>query len=211
MKGTHTYGCGHTAYGYPPSERIMQCIDCYRKAKRERQAGMTTDEIREERQERADRKAVQLRRWAGSHRRKSEEYARRSDSISGMIPMGQPVLVGHHSERGHRRDLSRMHSYESKRFEHSDIADKYDRRADALERGVAVKGDAERKRQKMREELDRVITVGTAVTNCWHGVGEVKRVNKKTYTILFEKYGRKHAIEKTFVKKLERNKNGEKK
>jgi Domain of unknown function (DUF3560) len=31
----------------------------------------------------------------------------RSHQITGQIPMGQPILVGHHSERRHRRDLER--------------------------------------------------------------------------------------------------------
>ncbi|WP_132290495.1 DUF3560 domain-containing protein [Kribbella sp. VKM Ac-2568] len=28
--------------------------------------------------------------------------------ISDHIPLGQPILVGHHSERRHRRDIERM-------------------------------------------------------------------------------------------------------
>ncbi len=32
----------------------------------------------------------------------------KADTIAGMIPFGQPILVGHHSERRHRRDLDRI-------------------------------------------------------------------------------------------------------
>jgi hypothetical protein len=35
-----------------------------------------------------------------------------SDAISEHIPMGQPVLVGHHSQRRHERDLERMHNHD---------------------------------------------------------------------------------------------------
>lgn len=43
--------------------------------------------------------------------RKAEERDARwaaADRISDGIPMGQPVLVGHHSERRHRKDLERI-------------------------------------------------------------------------------------------------------
>src|SRR5206468_3142666 len=32
----------------------------------------------------------------------------KADTIASMIPFGQPILVGHHSERRHRRDLDRI-------------------------------------------------------------------------------------------------------
>jgi hypothetical protein len=32
----------------------------------------------------------------------------KADSIADMIPFGQPILVGHHSERRHRRDLAKI-------------------------------------------------------------------------------------------------------
>jgi hypothetical protein len=47
--------------------------------------------------------------------RKGAESARRweaAQEIAQGIPMGQPVLVGHYSERGHRRDLKRMDGHQ---------------------------------------------------------------------------------------------------
>lgn len=49
---------------------------------------------------RAQRKAAEAKRaFAGAH------------SIADGIPMGQPILVGHHSEARHRRDVDRIHRY----------------------------------------------------------------------------------------------------
>lgn len=47
---------------------------------------------------------------AKAERKEAESAASfaRVDGIAGMIPMGQPILVGHHSERHHRRDLDRI-------------------------------------------------------------------------------------------------------
>jgi len=57
-----------------------------------------------------------------------------ADLISGAIPMGQPILVGHHSERRHRRELDRMHNLHEKSWEATKAAQEAQRRADDLSR-----------------------------------------------------------------------------
>lgn len=48
--------------------------------------------------------------WSNNaHKRSAAAYAR-VDSIMRHIPMGQPILIGHHSEKHHRRDLERADS-----------------------------------------------------------------------------------------------------
>lgn len=69
------------------------------------------------------RQIVRNERRAISHMAKSESHKSRSDSISQFIPMGQPVLSGHHSEKRHRRDLDKIHKAEGKRFEEYDKAE----------------------------------------------------------------------------------------
>lgn len=54
--------------------------------------------------ERADR----LTERAQEAHERSEQAYNRSNAIVSMIPLGQPILVGHHSEKRHRRDLDRM-------------------------------------------------------------------------------------------------------
>jgi hypothetical protein len=64
-----------------------------------------------------------------------ERYGARRDAanaIVGMIPMGQPILVGHHSERRHRRDLDRHDRNMRKAIEHSHNADRAAGRSDSV-------------------------------------------------------------------------------
>jgi hypothetical protein len=56
------------------------------------------------------------------------------DRISGMIPMGQPILVGHHSERRHRRDLDRIDRNMQRTVEESREAQRLHQRAAASQR-----------------------------------------------------------------------------
>jgi hypothetical protein len=50
-----------------------------------------------------------------------------------MIPMGQPILVGHHSERHHRRDLERIDSNMRKGIERSNMAENHISKAGGIE------------------------------------------------------------------------------
>lgn len=61
-------------------------------------------------QERAKAKAERYAKWASIADAKSEAQFNKSHSITEMIPMGQPILVGHHSEARHRRDIERSWS-----------------------------------------------------------------------------------------------------
>jgi len=65
---------------------------------------------------------------------------------------------------------------------------------------VRVKGDAERGYQKIREANDKIISVGDKVKDFCFGLGEVKRINNKTYTIQFEHF--KTTRDKMFVEKI---------
>ena len=53
----------------------------------------------------AANKADKYEVWAGSAEVKAETASRRAFSLVAGIPMGQPILVGHHSEKRHRRAL----------------------------------------------------------------------------------------------------------
>lgn len=63
---------------------------------------------------------------------RSEFAFRKVQSISSIIPPGQPILVGHHSERRHRRDLDRMDSGMRKGVEESKKSDYYADRARSI-------------------------------------------------------------------------------
>ena len=61
-------------------------------------------------QERAKAKAERYAKWASIADAESEASFKKSHSITEMIPLGQPILVGHHSESRHRRDIERSWS-----------------------------------------------------------------------------------------------------
>lgn len=63
---------------------------------------MTREEKRQARIER-------LKNLAANARRESTELFVKSSKMADIIPFGQPILVGHHSERSDRRYRNKIH------------------------------------------------------------------------------------------------------
>lgn len=85
---------------------------------------------RDRRLARADR----LREWAEKRRSKSASAFKTADQAVAGIPFGQPILVGHHSERRHRAALDRHDTNMRKAFEHADMAGSMASKAAEIER-----------------------------------------------------------------------------
>lgn len=80
----------------------------------------------------------------------------KADAISSLIPFGQPILVGHHSERRHRRDLDKIHTNMRKAIEEQEKAQALQHRAEAAERHQEEKQDPGaiyRRLDKIRKDL----------------------------------------------------------
>jgi hypothetical protein len=77
-------------------------------------------------------------------------------AIADRIPFGQPILVGHHSERCHRRDLGRMHASMGKFVELHDEAEALRRRAERAEKSRAVSSDDPEAIDKLRAKLEEL-------------------------------------------------------
>lgn len=74
-------------------------------------------------QEWAKRKAERYLEYAVSADKKSNEYYNASNRHADFLSLGEPIKVGHHSERGHRKMLEQANSNMSKCVEFSDKAE----------------------------------------------------------------------------------------
>ena len=71
--------------------------------------------------ERRERKAERLREWAEKREAKSAVAYDSSRQIMDMIPFGQPILAGHHSQRRAERDQDRITRGMELAYEHGDV------------------------------------------------------------------------------------------
>ena len=80
-------------------------------------------------QEWARRKAERLQGYASNAKQKSDNYYKTSHDLVKDIPLGQPILVGHHSEKAHRNILEKSWNAMGKCVEESEKAESYNERA----------------------------------------------------------------------------------
>lgn len=80
-------------------------------------------------QEWARRKAERRREWAVSAGRKSDEYYEKSNKDRDFLSLGEPIKVGHHSERRHRKAIEDAWNNMGKSVEFSDKASEHERLA----------------------------------------------------------------------------------
>lgn len=82
----------------------------------------------------AKRKIERLEDATLKEEAKSTEYWKKSnDHVSGIVP-GQPILVGHHSEKRHRRDLEKSWNAMDKSVEASNKAEELRQKAQYWEK-----------------------------------------------------------------------------
>ena len=101
-------------------------------------------------------KAERYRELAEKHKKESESRYEQYHNNIMAIPMGQPILVGHHSERGHRAHLKRCDNHMRKSIEHSEKAEYYENKAKGVENNNSISSDDPEAIKKLKEKLEKL-------------------------------------------------------
>jgi hypothetical protein len=80
-------------------------------------------------QERARKRAERYNQYATSAEKKSEQYYEASNKDKDFLSLGEPIKVGHHSERRHRKAFEDAHRNMGKCVELSNKAESYEQKA----------------------------------------------------------------------------------
>jgi hypothetical protein len=83
--------------------------------------------------ERREARAERLRQWAAKRETRAEHTAASVDALTSLIPLGQPILRGHHSQRRAERDRDRIVNETRRVVEHSNKAREFTSRAANIE------------------------------------------------------------------------------
>ena len=84
------------------------------------------------RRERLEAKLERREEWAAKATASSQSHHDAARRILDVIPPGQPILVGHHSEKRHRRDLAKVDSAMSHAIERHNMAGHHASKANGL-------------------------------------------------------------------------------
>lgn len=85
------------------------------------------------RKERQEARAERYREYAENAAKRATAAFNASNDAVANIPLGQPILVGHHSEKAHRRALERSNSAMMRSVHESEKAAYYAQKAEAVE------------------------------------------------------------------------------
>lgn len=121
--------------------------------------------------ERAQMKAERLDNLAERKARAASAFQAAAQNISERFHMGQPILVGHHSERRARKDKERMDSAQRKAIESHEAARYWLYRAEGVERHANYKNDP-------RTRARRIETLLTELRDIQRGLNENYRALK---------------------------------
>ncbi len=81
-------------------------------------------------QERAKAKAERYAQWAASAEKKSDQYYQASNEGRDFLSLGEPIKVGHHSEKRHRALIERNWDRMGKSVEFSNKAEQHEGKAE---------------------------------------------------------------------------------
>lgn len=110
---------------------------------------MTQAEYEAKRNARYERLVAAANRAA----QQSEQAWNASNKMGENIPLGQPILIGHHSERRHRRDIARIQSKARKGYELYVKANELKSRAAATADNTAIYSDDPSAIEKLKLEI----------------------------------------------------------
>ena len=80
----------------------------------------------------------------------------RSHDIGRNIPFGQPILVGHHSERGHRNAIKKMHAASDKAMELRSAAEDAERSIKAAQSNYTISSDDPEAVMRLKEKVAKL-------------------------------------------------------
>lgn len=121
--------------------------------------------------ERLETRAERSHELAERHEKASEGRFKAFHDNLQMIPMGQPILVGHHSERGHRAHLKRIDNHMAKAVEHDAKAKHFEGRAARAEAQLEGRGPI------MADDPEAVVKLKAKIAEAENDQERMKQVN----------------------------------
>jgi hypothetical protein len=182
---------------YMPSVGRLYCNRCGEHAPEP-----TEQEIREYRQRKADRRADRMTTRAGRLEQEATQRQNRAAPYDDYAFWTQPADPGSKFAKQRSRVRDNLNKAAELQVEAQTLRS---HAAWTRQEGVAVKGDAEKKRQALRDQNDDAIQTGSRVQSVMWGAGVVMGVYAKSYRVKWDQYrhaaftGDTFAVDKSHV------------
>ena len=107
-------------------------------------------------EEKRERRAERLEQRAANARQESDGLHEQARAMQSVIPFGQPILVGHHSEARDRNYRGRIENKHRKAYELHQEAEELERRAEACRNNQAIFSDDPDASEKLADKITRL-------------------------------------------------------
>jgi hypothetical protein len=104
-------------------------------------------------EERKQNRKEYANKQAAKNEKKAEDLYNQAKGMASAIPFGQPILVGHHSEKRDRNYRNKIHNTFGKSFEAQDKAQYYEDKAATIENNNAIFSDDPQAIDKLKTKL----------------------------------------------------------
>jgi hypothetical protein len=103
--------------------------------------------------ERKKRRVENAESRAAKNEVEGDQLYNKANQMASAIPFGQPILVGHHSEKSDRRYRDKIHTTYGKAFEKMDKAKYYENKAETIKNNDAIFSDDPDALEKLRQKV----------------------------------------------------------
>lgn len=104
-------------------------------------------------EERRQRRIENAQNQAKKNKQAARDYEKKASQMASAIPMGQPILIGHHSEQRDRRNRSQLHNTFGKSVEANRKAGYYADKAECIANNKAISSDDPQAIEKLEAKL----------------------------------------------------------
>ena len=126
-----------------------------------------------------DRRQRRIERYEELSKKANVEAEARSNSTANRIlslTPGQPILIGHHSEKKHRRLIEKAHNDIKKSIELSDKSEYYKGKVESVSNSKVIYDDDPMAIQKLRNKLERLENERASIKAREHNTWELTNI-----------------------------------
>lgn len=106
--------------------------------------------------ERKELRVERLRQKADKMKAESVDAFRDARKIQDSIPLGQPILIGHHSEKRSRQDRDKIDANIKKSVEKQEQAEYYDEKIKAAEKNTKISSDNPQAIELLEDKISKL-------------------------------------------------------
>lgn len=110
-------------------------------------------------EERRQNRIDYAKQQAEKNKQEAKNLSNQADKMASYIPPGQPILVGHHSEKRHRRELNRIHNAMAKSIDSDKKAVYYEDRVKAMEENATISSDDPMAIEKLETKVKKLCEI----------------------------------------------------